>query len=157
MDRRDGGGLRRARQAGHPECIGSHEDEAKNKLRQMLRDQDDGISVQPGSVTVEQAVRDWLQFGLPGRSDHTVAKCRDLSESHIVPHLGARRLRDLSAPEVDRWLAVLAPKLSTTTVRMTRGVLSRAVKRAMARDQSRRNVVDLTEIPQGRPGPGRSR
>lgn len=58
--------------------------EAKNKLLQMLRDQDDGISVQPGSVTAEQAVRDWLQFGLPGRSEHTVAKCRDLSESYIL-------------------------------------------------------------------------
>jgi integrase len=125
---------------------------AKNKLREMLRDQEDGIKAPSTMVTVKQAVEDWLAFGLPRRSDHTVDKCRTLSDTHIVPKLGARRLRDLSASEVDRWLAGLVDILSTRSIRETRSVLSRAVKRAMARDLVRRNVVELTEVPKGRPG-----
>lgn len=143
----DGRGKRTTRSAS-----GRTKTEAKDKLRAMLRDQDDGITSRPGSTTVRQAVEDWLAYGLPGRSDQTVVKCRDLIETRIVPHLGQRRLRDLSAPEVDRWLAGLTGRFSTRSIRETRSVLSRAVRRAMARDLVRRNVVELTDVPKGRPG-----
>lgn len=143
----DGRGKRITRSA-----AGRTKTEAKNKLRVMLRDQEDGIKTPISGVTVRQAVDDWLTYGLPRRSAATVTKYRGLSDTHIVPLLGARRLVDLTAPEVDRWLAVLAGVLSTRSIRETRSVLSRAIRRAMARDLVRRNVVDLTEIPKGQEG-----
>ena len=49
-------------------------------------------------------------------------------------------------------MAGLAPKLSTRSLEGVRACLNRSVKRAMARDKVKRNVVDLTEVPTGRPG-----
>jgi integrase len=42
--------------------------------------------------------------------------------------------------------------LSTETLHRTHGCLNRAVRRAMAQDVVRRNVVDVAEVPRGRVG-----
>jgi hypothetical protein len=39
--------------------------------------------------------------------------------------------------------------LSSRTLQGVRGCLNRAVRRAMARDKVKRNVVELTEVPGG--------
>jgi integrase len=70
----------------------------------------------------------------------------------VLPYLRARKLRDLTATEVDRWLATLATSLSTRTLQGVRACLHRAVRRAMASDKVKRNVVELTEVPTGLPG-----
>jgi hypothetical protein len=62
------------------------------------------------------------------------------------------KLQDLSSAEVDQWLAGLSLSHSTRTVQEIRVCLSRSVKRAMARDKVKRNVVELTEVPTGQPG-----
>jgi integrase len=77
---------------------------------------------------------------------------RGAARRHILPRLGARKLRDLSADEVDRWLASPAPKLSTRSLRLAHGCLNRAISRAMARDKVKRNVVPLASVPKGRDG-----
>ena len=59
---------------------------------------------------------------------------------------------DIVGFEVERWLARLAKSLSTETLHRVHACLNRSVKRAMARDLERRNVVELAEIPLGRPG-----
>ena len=143
----DGRGKRMVRSAS-----GRTRTEAKAKLRGLLHDRADGITAVHNGVTVRQAVEDWLTFGLPRRSSATVDKYRLMAAKHIYRPLGARKLRDLSAGEVDRWLTRLADTLSTRTLQELRSILSRAVNRAMARDLVRRNVVDLTETPQGRAG-----
>ena len=98
------------------------------------------------------AVRDWLAFGLSGRDSNTVTKCTILANTHIIPALGARKLRDLSADDIDKWLADKAQIISTRTLREVRSVLKRAITRAQARDKVKRNVVLLCDIPQGRTG-----
>jgi len=108
--------------------------------------------IAPHNYTVADAVRDWLQYGLSGRSQATVEKCTILANTHIIPALGARKLRDLSADDVDRWLMNKAHSLSTRTLREIMSVLKRAVTRAQARDKVKRNVVLLCEIPQGQVG-----
>lgn len=91
--------------------------EAKAKLKQILRDYEDGLAIAPDDYTVARAVNDWLAYGLNGRDETTIKTCRHLCRTHVVPALGARRLRDLSADEVDRWLADKAKTLSTRTLR----------------------------------------
>ena len=46
----------------------------------------------------------------------------------------------------------LSGSLSRSTFQQVRWCLNRVVKRAMARDMVKRNVVELTEIPAGQPG-----
>jgi integrase len=126
--------------------------EAKAKLRALLRDRDDGVVLGAENYTVGQAVEDWLAFGLGKDAESTARKYRLLCSKHIIPLLGARKLRELTASEVERWLAGLAKSLSTEPLHRVHACLNRSVKRAMARDLARRNVVELAEIPTGRPG-----
>ncbi|MFF4193329.1 hypothetical protein [Nonomuraea sp. NPDC001831] len=66
--------------------------------------------------------------------------------------LGARKLRELSADDVDRWLADRAGHVSTRTPQELRSIFKLAITRAQACDKVRRNVVLLCELPKGRPG-----
>ncbi|MEU3253205.1 site-specific integrase [Streptomyces sp. NPDC006997] len=125
---------------------------AKEKLKEVLRDYEDGLAIAPTGYTVKDAVTDWLAYGLNGRDAGTVTTNTILCNTHVVPALGARKLRDLSADDVDKWLADKAKVLSTRSLEAIRSCLNRAVKRAMARDKVKRNVVELCSVPTGRPG-----
>ncbi|MFI6819775.1 tyrosine recombinase XerC [Micromonospora sp. NPDC050187] len=131
---------------------GKTKTEAKAKLKEVLRDHEDGLTIAPQGFTVADAVTDWLTYGLTGLSEGTIDKCGYLCRGHIIPELGARKLRDLSAEDVDRWLAAKAETLSTRTLRELYACLNRAVNRAMARDKVKRNVVALCSIPKGQQG-----
>jgi integrase len=126
--------------------------EAKTKLKELLRDHDDGYVIAPQGYTVAQAVNDWLDYGLNSRDPETVRVKRSLATNHVVPSLGSRKLRELTADDVDKWLAEKAESLSTITVREIRSILKRAISRAQARDKVKRNVVLLCDCPTGQPG-----
>lgn len=70
----------------------------------------------------------------------------------MIPDLGPRKLTELTAEDVDRWLAAKARTLSTRTLREIKSILRRAVTRAQARDKVKRNVVLLCETPTGQIG-----
>lgn len=131
---------------------GKTKTEAKAKLKEVLRDYEDGLAIAPEGYTVAAAVTDWLVHGLNGRDQATVTTCTILCQTHIIPALGARKLRDLRAEDVDKWLAAKAQTLSTSTLQRLHSCLNRAINRAMARDNVRRNVVALCSVPQGQPG-----
>jgi integrase len=127
--------------------------EAKAKLREILRDHEEGASaIGLGHYTVAEAVTDWLSYGLNGRDPTTIETRRILAEQHVIPALGARKLRELTAEDVDRWLAEKGRTLSTRTLQDVRSILRRAVARAQARDKVRRNVVLLCDVPTGQVG-----
>jgi integrase len=126
--------------------------EAKAKLKEIIRDYEDGLAVASTDYTVAQAVTDWLAYGLNGRDPATVTTNRILCDKHVIPALGARKLRDLSAEDVDKWLAEKANTLSTRTLQALHSCLNRSVRRAMARDKVKRNVVPLCSVPQGQAG-----
>jgi integrase len=126
--------------------------EAKDKLKEMIRDLDDGLGVAPHGYTVADAVRDWLEFGLAARDEATVTKLGILANHHVIPAMGARKLRELSADDVDRWLLAESKRVSTRTLQDIRSILRRAISRAQARDKVKRNVVMLCELPKGLAG-----
>ena len=131
---------------------GKTKTEAKSKLKEVLRDHEDGLAIAPTGYTVENAVNDWLMYGLAGRDTGTLKACTSLSRTHVIPSLGARKLRDLGAEDVDKWLAEKAKTLSTRTLEGIHSCLNRAVKRALARDKVKRNVVEQCSVPKGQPG-----
>ncbi|MEU9832721.1 site-specific integrase [Streptosporangium sp. NPDC048047] len=131
---------------------GKTKTEAKAKLKEILRDHEDGLSSTGNGGTVADAVRDWLAYGLNGRDPATVENRTILANAHVIPALGARKLRELSADDVDRWLAAKSKEVSTRTLRDLRSILKRAIDRAQARDKVKRNVVMLCEVPKGKDG-----
>jgi integrase len=143
----DGRGKRIVRKASDKTKSG-----ALTKLKEAIRDRDDGLAIGPSNYTVADAVRNWLDFGLRHRDPATARKCRVLADKHIIPVLGARKLRELSADDIDHWLNDKAKTLSTDTLRQLRSILKRAVSRAQARDKVKRNVVMLCDVPTGQRG-----
>lgn len=131
---------------------GKTKTEARAKLREKIRDYEDGLALVQDGHTVADALTDWLTYGLSNQSESTKANYTTLVRSHIISDLGARKLRDLSATDVDRWLMGKAQRLSTRTLRLLHSLLNRAINRAMARDRVKRNVVALCEVPTGRGG-----
>jgi Arm DNA-binding domain len=97
---------------------GKTKTEAKNKLREPLRDQDDGIPTPADGYTVADAVTDWLHYGLRGRDESTIRNYAILAGTHILPVLGRHRLHELSAEDVDKWLADESRRCSTRTLRL---------------------------------------
>ncbi len=126
--------------------------ETKQRLRDLQREVEKGLPAGDRSLTVEDAVEDWLHRGLGGVSQATSDNYATLARKHIVPHLGSLKLKDLRARHVEDWLDDLRPVMSTRTLRLVHGLLNRAAKRALARDLIARNVVELATIPEGRPG-----
>ncbi|MCP2330731.1 site-specific integrase [Actinoalloteichus caeruleus] len=139
-------GKRRTRSAS-----GRTKTEAKEKLRELVSDRDAGLT-SDGGYTVADAVTSWLAHGLHGRNPKTVENYRYNAQGHILPFLGRRKLRELSAEDVELWLSRRAAHLSTRTLRLLHSILSRSVRHAQARDKVARNVVNLCDIPGGRPG-----
>ena len=125
--------------------------EAVAKLRVLLRDHDDGLPTQRTS-TVGDAVEAWLAHGLVGRDPNTVANRTSLARTHVIAGLGRRRLTELTAEEIDRWLADKAKSLSTDTLQRLLAILRHSIRRAQARDLVKRNVAMLCDLPKGQPG-----
>ncbi len=131
---------------------GQTKTEAKAKLKDIIRDYEDGLTIASGGYTVADAVKYWLEHGLKGRGSRTVGLYREFADNHVIPALGARKLRDLTVEDVDGWLAGKASDLSTRSLKMIHGILNRSIRNAMVRDKVKRNVVDLCEVPEGREG-----
>lgn len=131
---------------------GKTKTEAHAALRVKIREYEDGMSTATTGRTVAQAVEDWLTYGLNGRSANTVIKNQYLCRGHLVPELGARKLIRLTAQDVDRWLLAKSKSLSTRTLRELHACLNRSLKRAMARDEVKRNVAALCAVPTGQDG-----
>src|ERR1017187_3846390 len=103
------------------------------------------------TYTVRQAVKDWLDGGLPGRSERTRSVYREAT-APLLEQIGAKALRDLSAGDVRDGLEALADRLSTRYLQIARGSLVRAIRHAEAHDLVGRNVAALVGTPKGREG-----
>lgn len=99
-----------------------------------------------------EAVHKWLKVGLRARDPHTINKCTILANAHIVPAIGAVKLRDLTADELDDWLEVKASELATSTLREVLSILRRSIAMAKRRDLTTRNVAELVTAPRGTGG-----
>ena len=94
----------------------------------------------------------WLEHGLSGRDPHTIDMYRIYAETHIIPVLGKRKLRELTVEDVEKLLADKSAILSTRSLRIIHSILSRAIKKAQVQDKIRRNIILLCEVPEGRAG-----
>ncbi len=143
----DGRGKRITRKAS-----GKTKTEAKEKLREIQRDYEDGMTAKAATYTVADAVTYWLAYGLSGRDPHTVDMYRTYTNTHIIPALGRRKLRELAVEDIEKLLAEKSTVLSTRSLKIIHSILSRSIRHAQVRDKIRRNVVLLCDVPEGRDG-----
>jgi integrase len=139
------GNRKRIKRRGRTQAI------VKDKLKEAVKDLETGIDAS-GSYTVADAVRDWLAKGLKGRDEDTITANRILAEQHVLPLIGAIKLKELTADQVDEWLDGLTGKLATRSLQGVHAVIKRAIRQAQARDKVLRNVAELVTTPKGKVG-----
>lgn len=122
-----------------------------DKLRKAVDALETGIDA-CDSYTVGDAVRDWLARGLKDCDAHTIAANRILAERHVIPLIGAIKLKELTADQVDEWLDGLTGTLATRSLQGVHAILKRATRQAQARDKVLRNVAELVKTPKGKEG-----
>jgi hypothetical protein len=112
---------------------GKTKTEEKDKLKEIQRDYDDGMVAAATGDTVGDAVMYWLAYGLSGRDPDAIEMYRIYAETHIIPVLGRRKLRELTVEDLEKLLADKSAVLSTRSLRIIHSILSRAVKKAQVR------------------------
>jgi integrase len=122
----------------------------QNRLRALHDDLDSGVRARP-NYTLRHAADDWLHEGLDGRSAKTIKKNENVL-APILTAIGARRLRELTAADVQQALTVMAGRYSTAAVAMGHNALTRVIRHAEARDLVARNVATLVDTPKGQTG-----
>jgi integrase len=117
------------------------------KIRDAQEAAASGIQVS-SAYTVGQCLDDFLAAGLEGLAPNTVSLY-----GHIVkllkPLLGAYKLRELTAVQVQAALRTIAKGRSPRTVAMAKNVLERAIRFAQAQDKVGRNVAEVVKTPAG--------
>ncbi|WP_327265286.1 tyrosine-type recombinase/integrase [Streptomyces sp. NBC_01232] len=130
---------------------GKTKTEVRNKIRK-LRSELAADGKAPANYTVGQAVNEWLAKGLRGRDESSLALYGSLAKNHVVPQLGHAKLQELEADTVDDWLVGRAEVLGDEGLKKVRSILKRSIDHARRRGRANRNVVELVDLPEGRPG-----
>jgi integrase len=125
--------------------------QVKDKLREVVDDLEAGVRTE-ARYTVKDAVNDFLDKGLKGKSKATIDNYRSLATHHLIPQIGAIKLQQLTADHLDEWMDERAEELSTRSLRLIHQILERAIRQAQARDKVRRNVASLITIPEDKEG-----
>lgn len=135
-----------------PKRKGKTEAEVKNKLIEIVDELQKGVKPDH-RYRVEDAVNDFLRaIDTSKRSPATKEVYRRLADHQIIPYVGKTRLGKLTPGDVETWLEGRAEHLTSTTLGITHGLLKRAIRRAARHDKVSRNVAELVDLPEGKPG-----
>jgi integrase len=136
-------------------CIGEYEDaygkrryvsgkttaEVRTKLRRVLSDQDEGMTLDSKNLTIGTYLESWLDSIRATARESTWERYEVLTRSHIVPVLGRVKLDKLNALQVQAlYRAKLDEGLSAGTVHLLHVVLQSALKQAVKWKLIRSNV-----------------
>jgi integrase len=116
--------------------------EVRDKLKDLRGEIEDGIT-SVAKYTVGDAVRKWLEVGLKDCDPGTVAKNRSYAEKHLLLHIGAAKLREFTADDVDAWLEDRANVLASSTLSSLLSILRRSITLAQRRKLVGQNVAEL--------------
>jgi integrase len=134
----------------------------QDRLKELEQDLESGV--EDRAYTVRQCIDDWLEQGRDGRDSETIRRDRGLfyrrgadGKEEMRPEfvqLGKRKLRELTARQVQQALSSLAAARTTATMSLIHNCLTRAIRRAEQHELVRRNVAALVDTPTGK-GSGR--
>lgn len=122
--------------------------EARAKLRDMLRQIDDGVSVQGGKALLADYLSYWLGIVRINLRPRSVERYRQVIEHHITPEIGHIRLDGLRSDHIqDLYASRLEGGVGVPTVRGVHSVLHRALAQAVRWRLITRNVASGVEKP----------
>ncbi|MQY08065.1 tyrosine-type recombinase/integrase [Actinomadura macrotermitis] len=128
-----------------------------DKLKKAVDDLEKGVKPDP-HYYVRNAAGDFLTaISKSGKAPNTIETYRSLIDNQLIPFIGGIRLEDLTADNVETWLNGRAEHLTSSSLGIVHNILQRAIRRAARHDKVGRNVAELVDTPEGKPGrPSRS-
>src|SRR3954464_7147939 len=138
---------------------GKNRAEVRRKVEEAQKAAAAGLSADDQRTTVEEFCAYWLKHGIPAaaQSPNSIANIEWAVNSHIVPRIGQRRLRELTADDVDKLMRDMANAgYSKHTMVRVHGELARILRFAERRGKVMRNVATLVDVPAGPKKQGRS-
>lgn len=129
-----------------------------DRMKQIQAELDDGLLPASDQLTVAEYLDRWLTLTLPGTvATRTVDNYGEVVRLYISPHIGRRKLRNLTPDDVTAMIRALdADGKSTNTQRLARSVLRRALRRAQQEGSIIRNVAAIADGPKVRAKEGRT-
>ena len=123
--------------------------EASERLTEALAQAHKGITADAGAMTVGVFIERWLEDSVRGSvRQSTYQRDESLCRVHIVTALGQKKLKTLSAADVQRFYRdKLDADLSSATVHKLHVVLHKALKQAVRWGLVPRNVADDVSSP----------
>lgn len=156
-------------------CYGDTAKEAAEKRKTFYAELENNQPITVGNtVSLERYLRQWIEITLPQRvkagrlSQGTLDSYRDMTEKHVIPHIGRIKIVDLGTAHIRAWLLELAhkrsgrarkvlrpgekelpapPILSTRTQNYAHAVLRKALADAVDDEIVKRNVCLLVDPP----------
>ena len=127
------------------------------KMREVQRDAEDGLASGGRHLTVAALAEDWLRHQSGELSASTLEVRTWAVRQHLVPTVGARRVRQLSAEDVSLFLQDLAVAgYARASLDKIRGVLVQVLRHAERQGLVMRNVAAIVPTPAGPRAQGRS-
>ena len=127
------------------------------ELREVQRDAGDGLTGSGRQVTLAALAGQWLRHSSGELSASTLEVRTRAVRQHLVPALGARRVRQLSAADVSLFLQDLAlAGYARASLEKVRGVLIQVIRHAERQGLVARGIAALVPTPAGPRAQGRS-
>ncbi|MBT2213770.1 tyrosine recombinase XerC [Actinomadura sp. NEAU-AAG7] len=135
-----------------PKRKGRTKEIVKTKLRELVEEMEKGVKTEH-NYYVEDAVNDFLTaFAKSGKAPATTEVYRSLATHQLIPFIGGKRLKELSADDVETWLNGRAEHLTSSSLGIVHSILKRSIRRAARHDRIGRNVAELVDTPDGKEG-----
>lgn len=124
--------------------------EAKTKLRELLRSGDTGEHIAPDRVTFDDWSKQWISLGAPSRRkrpprQRAIERYDELLRVHVRPQIGAKRLQSLASTDIDGLYKKIADNLSPRTQRHVHSVLNACLSAAVRTGKLSSNPMDRVQ------------
>ncbi len=128
---------------------GQSEREVRRRMKALSTATEKGLT--PRAMSLGRFLDEWLADVLPGTvAPPTVEQYRGIVKRYLKPHIGRHTLSSLTARHVTMMLRDLEGKgYSSTTLRLCRAVLRRALRSAEQEGYVARNVAAIADAPKG--------
>lgn len=127
---------------------GKTQKEVRQKLSQAVAALDNGDYFQPSKMTLARWVEIWLQEYTGDKKYLTVKHYKAQCKTHIVPSLGAVKLAELNAPQIQAFYNGLQRDgLAPKSVRNIHGILTKCLSTAVSVGYIRDNPASRVTLP----------
>jgi len=122
--------------------------DCRDWLLEMRRRHADGLLLDASGTTVSGFMDHWLDTAQASLRPRTALQYRQVIRQHIAPHLGAVKLRDLGAAQVQGlYTRLVAAGVGLRTVQMVHVILHRALGQAVRWGLVGRNATEGVDRP----------